>query len=64
MHKMSLGILLADKVAVPLGSGKMSCSLSHSEIFLIPKLHKILLRSVEFISMSWIVNVSISQFLL
>lgn len=51
-----------DKSTVPFGSGGGSCSLSHSEIFLIPKLHKILLRSVEFMSMSCIVKVSIFAF--
>lgn len=51
-----------DKSTVPLGSDEEPSSLSHSDKFLIPKLHKILFRSVEFISMLSDVNVSMSPF--
>lgn len=54
-------ICTIDKLTVPLGSGEESSSPSHSEIFLMPKLHKILFKSVEFMSMPCIVNVSIAR---
>lgn len=44
---------------LPSGSAGGFRSLSQSDRFLIPKLHKILLRSVEFMRTSWMVNVSI-----
>lgn len=50
-----------EKLTLPLGSNADSSSSPQSEIFLMPKLHKIWLRSVELVSMSCMVKVSMAR---
>lgn len=50
-----------EKLSLPLGSSADPSSPPHSEMFLRPKLHKIWLRSVELMSTSWMVKLSMAR---